>query len=383
MDPLLILGHQLSQTCNRILAPFPLSWSKSDQRWHKEKRKKVLLRYYLTQATLKDIILFPVILYMLLQIYKYFSIFSKAQILMQALLIPVLSASTFMDILLYFYATDIVQTINHIYSLQGIPWLSNTTGNIGLLIFALAIYFIATATLFPIFVVYANLDPMYVFAIALYGKKIAINSKYHRISIKLVRYVVFLLAVHLGMINLRTFTMLILNILLSARQLVRSLYNHGTYRISQKIRVYQELLLILSVIRPFAKRITGGTLFSLYIFIVGAASGTIYGLIYSSNISLSLSSAFLTSLSVFTIHVALQVSCSIFDLTSKLLSVWKHCTADRRDDGLLRKRLKAFPPLSIPAGGFGIIDEEMKTKYFDSMFNSVVDLLMTMDSLVQ
>lgn len=83
-------------------------------------------------------------------------------------------------------------------------------------------------------------------------------------------------------------------------------------------------------------------------------------------------------LSSVSLDILFFIGCSFYKLTKRILQNWKHLTLK---DAYLKRLVLSLQIMAMPAGDVGIIDVYIKINYLEKLLRTVVDSIITVQSV--
>ncbi|CAL8140871.1 unnamed protein product [Orchesella dallaii] len=243
------------------------------------------------------------------------------------------------------------------------------------------ISFFTTAIVVPATAVYFDWDPIYLALVAvlkLSGLDATFPSKSYIVG---VRMALTAIVAQTMLLNFRTLTMIYCQIgvsVLESKKKWRTdeellcVATFFEYRISQTSR---------AVTYDLSKYPVGGVLSIAFVVFVVGTNITWFGIRNLSSIFIPCLSGFFVVAELLFISLLFEVGCSIYETSGTVKAKWmrnlENCKRTQRP--LLKRLLLSCPQISIPVGGVGIMDRDIKMNYFHNTVNYIVTPLLVVN----
>lgn len=179
--------------------------------------------------------------------------------------------------------------------------------------------------------------------------------------------------------NIRTFVLIQITIAPSYMTLEKILL--GCQVSHNVIFLYKQLYVERRIFYLYEK-------FTLIAFFVGF-TGALYVALIALNIGTLRNRPMFVILALMTglpalgfVAIVLQICTTVCERSISIVQNWKVGKGGTIDRVYKKRVLRSLWPLTVPAGGMGIIDRKSKVKYFDALLYSIVNLQLGVDSLV-
>lgn len=227
------------------------------------------------------------------------------------------------------------------------------------------------ASAFAAFVlVLANLDP-FILLPTVFGGEMAKGFAY-----KIIRFVVYIYAVEAGLTSFRGLYMTALVLAMFRMQVLKLLCERLPIR--QHVRLYKENRVVERLMYDNEFKIARYALVSVYFGVVLSVNVIIIA-VNREQPMLTTMAVIITVAFLSVLHMVVVFGCIFLNLSETMLGEWgikingTHNSFDRKE---LKRVLASFRPISLPAGGMGVINKDMKVSYLEHMLGTLVDTLM-------
>lgn len=232
---------------------------------------------------------------------------------------------------------------------------------------------VGTCVVVPIGSVLVNLDPF-----MLLLRNISPGSEQKLIG-KLARYILFTYSVQVAPISFRAMYLTAFITSFTRAEILQALSDR--LPIKHYIAAYREVAVVTRLMYENEIKSSRTGLTGLFFGLLLGVNSIIIAVDRQQGILIVISILFVV-LHLVVLHIFFSIGCKFYNESSSMLCRWnrKIRHVHNRDESKLLKRvLSSLQKISVPAGGVGIIDKDMKVSYLDTLQGYLVDTIMAIN----
>lgn len=229
--------------------------------------------------------------------------------------------------------------------------------------------------LFPVGLVVSNLDPLGVL------QKIMGIPGHDNFFVKLYRTISTIHLSQAGVAGFRAMYLTTIMEQLHRIEMLKALLSR--LPIKEYIGVYRENAYIGRVLYEYEFRANKTGFVTLYFAILLTAGIIIMAVGQQKYLLAAVAVTFAIGISGI-LQIAFNIGCIFFTTSGKVLQKWKKKAIigyKRRRNQELIKVLKSIQPITVPAGGAGIVDRGMIITFWDKVLGDLIDAIVFLDNL--